>query len=150
MRLARCPFLDQGEGATRAELLALARAADDVARGEQSFLIYPEGHRSRDGRLQPFMPRGSRLVLERARDRPVYLVVVDGLWHLRTLADIAFRLAGSSARAVVLGPFAVPGENSEVGPFVEFLRERMAEALASLRLPATENAPLAARPHPAA
>ena len=60
-------------------------AADQVARGELSTLIFPEGHRTRDGEIGPFMRAGLRAILLRAQ-RPVYLIVVDGLWRARTTA----------------------------------------------------------------
>src|SRR5690242_10838937 len=43
-RMAGFPFVSQGHTSTRAELRSLLAAADSVARGEASLLIYPEGH----------------------------------------------------------------------------------------------------------
>ena len=71
IRWMRCPLLFQGRSASRAEVLGLRNAAEEVARGDHSMVIYPEGHRSRDGQILPFMRVGLRLVLGTARGRPV-------------------------------------------------------------------------------
>lgn len=58
----------------------------DMARTAQernvSLAIFPEGTRSRDGRLQPFKRAGSRALLEGADQLPVVPVAVDGAWRL--------------------------------------------------------------------
>ena len=130
-RLGGFPFLAQGRRASREELLALQRSADDVARGDTTLVIFPEGHRTRDGSLGRFMRSGLRLVLQRAR-RPVYYVVADGLWHARTAADVLHTFAHSELRLAVHGPLAPPDDES-VDAFIDALHERMAAALAELR-----------------
>lgn len=130
-RLARFPFVSQGQVITREELRALVEAAEAVARGEQSLLIFPEGHRTRDGAIGPFMTSGLRLVLRKAR-RPVYAVVTDGITQSRTVADALTNIAGTRVAAVVLGPFDPPPAR-EIDGFVVALRERMIAALAELR-----------------
>ena len=117
-----------------------------MARGEQSFLIYPEGHRSRNGQILPFMAAGLRLVLERARQRPVYVVVVDGMSHLRTSKDTALHIAGTHGRVAILGPYTIPPGKSELGKFIETLRIRMIEALHRQRA-ASPDLPTLATPH---
>lgn len=133
IRLMRCPLLTQRTVLPRKELRSLLDAADQVARGEQSLLIYPEGHRSRSGVILPFMKPGLSLMLRHARQRPVYVVVADGLGHVRTFRDMALRLSGSTARIAVLGPYNTPAEDVELDPFIDGLRSRMIEGLAELR-----------------
>jgi 1-acyl-sn-glycerol-3-phosphate acyltransferase len=137
-RLAHFPFVSQGVSATRAELRGLLGAADLVARGEATLLIYPEGHRTTDGAISPFMASGLRLLLQRAR-RPVYCVVTDGIWRARRVADV-FDFADMRADVVVLGPFAPP-EADDLDRFIEQLRERMIAALADLRGVPAESVP---------
>ncbi len=132
-RLAGFPSLKQGERATRAEHAAMVAAAEAVGRGERTMLIYPEGHRSRDGELQPFMGQGLKLVFRHAAHRPVYVMVVDGAWKLRSLSDIALRLAGRTVHLRVLGPFTVPAERGEHDAFIESLRGEMLTTLTRLR-----------------
>jgi 1-acyl-sn-glycerol-3-phosphate acyltransferase len=133
LRLMRCPLLDQGNSATRSELLALREAADQVERGEQSLLIYPEGHRSRNGMILPFMKPGLRLMLRRASSRPVYVVVCDGLGHLRSFTETALGLAGSRVQVAILGPYNTPATDVERDRFLDGLRQDMIQALAALR-----------------
>ena len=135
MVLARFPAVLEGDRATRAELLALARAAQQVARGEQSLLMFPEGHRSRDGSILPFVPGGLRLVFQNAGGRPVYVVVMDGLWHLRTFTETARSLSGSTARVRILGPYTIPPDPGEWDDFIASLRRRMVQTLEHLRSP---------------
>ena len=148
-RLGGFPSLTQGERATRAEHAAMAAAAEAVGRGERTMIIYPEGHRSRDGEIQPFMPEGLRLTFRRARQVPVYLVVIDGVWRLRTFADIALRLAGQTARVEVRGPYAIPPETSDHPAFIESLRAEMVASLAQLRAGGPARSPSAPLAHDA-
>ena len=147
-RLMRCPFVSQGRSTSRAEVVRLAEAAQEVARGEQSLLIYPEGHRTPDGQILPFMTPGLRLILARAR-RPVYAAVVDGVWSAGTFGEAALRIAGSRAEVVVLGPFT-PAPGEDLDAFIGSLRERMAANLAERRAAAAPPSERAtARPVPA-
>jgi 1-acyl-sn-glycerol-3-phosphate acyltransferase len=143
IKLMRCPLVTQRAVIPRSELRALLDAAGQVARGEQSLLIYPEGHRSRNGSILPFMKPGLRLFLSRARERPVYIAVVDGLGHLRTFADTALRLSGTTGRVRVLGPYNTPPNDVELDGFIDSLRQRMVETLAELRRTAAEASPIA-------
>ncbi len=149
-RLAGFPAMSQSGRATRAEHAALAAAADAVARGERTMIIYPEGHRSRDGQLQPFMTQGLALLFRRAPQRPVYLVVLDGLWPLRTFTDIALRVAGQTGRVAVRGPYAIPSDRRGQAAFITSLRAEMLAMLERLRTPGPPDStavPLAQRPH---
>lgn len=131
-RLARYPFVTQKRDSVEADLAEIRRAADEVAAGEHALAIFPEGHRTRDGEIGPFMQRGLRLILSRARV-PVYCVVADGIWGARTFAEAAYKMSGARVDAVVLGPFDPPASDDELPDFVAGLRERMVEALHGLR-----------------
>lgn len=133
VRIARYPLLSQGRTATREELLALRDAADQVAAGENSLLIFPEGHRTRGGEVAPFMKSGLSLILPRA-NRPVYCIVADGMWHARTFWDAALRFAGLEVSACVLGPFDPPARG-DAEAFIGDLRAQMIEAIQQLRCP---------------
>lgn len=130
-RLAGFPFVSQGRGLTRDELQSLTVAADRVARGELCMLIYPEGHRTRDGRIGRFMRGGLRIVLPRAR-RPVYCIVADGMTTARTTGEALTGVAGSQVEVTVLGPFDPPTEES-VDEFIESMHRHMSEALSAMR-----------------
>jgi 1-acyl-sn-glycerol-3-phosphate acyltransferase len=114
LRLARHPLIGQKRESRRQDVVAIANAADAVAGGESSILIFPEGHRTRDGEIGPFMKAGLKAILLRARS-PVYVLIIDGLWRSRTTADSLFNFAGMRGSLDVLGPLE--------------LRERMCAAL---------------------
>lgn len=133
-RLARYPFVSQKRVLSRTELAALTDAAEQVARGEQSLLIFPEGHRSRDGGLGRFMRNGLRIVLARA-ERPVYCVAVHGMVNARTFADGLANFANLDIRAAVSDAIEPPPAGSDdatVDQFIDSLRSRMADMLVQL------------------
>ncbi|MGH7721003.1 MAG: lysophospholipid acyltransferase family protein [Gemmatimonadaceae bacterium] len=131
-RLARFPLLAQRRSVSRAELRSLVAAAEQVAAGQQSLLIYPEGHRTRRGEIAPFMKPGLRLILSRAR-RPVYVIVADGIWHVRTFIDAALRFVGTSIDVIILGPFTPPSNAAELDAFIDTLHRHMEAALVEIR-----------------
>ena len=147
-KLCGFPSLSQGAHARREEHRAMVGAAEAVARGERTLIIYPEGHRSRDGEIHPFMTSGLQLVLRHTQERPVYLIVADGLWRLRSIADIALRTAGSLCTVQILGPYAVPDDPREHPAFIASLRDEMLTVLERLRATGAETAPLASHPQP--
>ncbi|MBX6330875.1 MAG: 1-acyl-sn-glycerol-3-phosphate acyltransferase [Gemmatimonadaceae bacterium] len=131
-RLARYPFVSQKRTLARAELAALTDAADQVARGEQSLLIFPEGHRTRDGQIGRFMRPGLRIILSRAA-RPIYCIVADGMAESRTTLDALFRFADTRINVTILGPFPPPADEGAIDPFIDSLHAQMTAALAQLR-----------------
>ncbi len=141
VKLLRFPVVTQKRENLRTELPAIAEAADATARGDNSMLIFAEGHRTRDGLIAPFMRTGLRVVLERAK-RPVYCVVADGLWHARTTFDAATGFAGATCSVHILGPFTPPSSNLD--DFIEGLRERMVAELDAMRAARAALAPDAA------
>jgi 1-acyl-sn-glycerol-3-phosphate acyltransferase len=147
-RLCGFPSLSQGTHARREEHRAMVGAAEAVARGERTLIIYPEGHRSRDGEIQPFMASGLQLVFRHTQDRPVYIIVADGLWRLRSASDIALRIAGTLCTVQVLGPYTVPADSREHEAFIDALRAEMLTMLTRLRATGAETAPLASHPQP--
>ncbi len=131
IRMGRLPLVRQTKESRRQDLAVIARAAESVASGELSLLIFPEGHRTRDGEIGPFMRAGLRSILLRAQ-RPVYLLVVDGFWRARTAADTLFHFAGTQGVLRILGPFPPPDEPG-TDAYIDELRERMVAELHALR-----------------
>jgi 1-acyl-sn-glycerol-3-phosphate acyltransferase len=138
LRLAGHPVVRQRGNGGADERAELTRALESVARGEHSLLIFPEGHRSPEGTLRPFMTGGLRLAFQHAPHHPVYLALVQGFAHVRTFADLALRIAGTRARVTVLGPFAIPTDPATHADFIASLRERLLETLAAQRRAAGE------------
>jgi 1-acyl-sn-glycerol-3-phosphate acyltransferase len=131
IRLGRLPLVDQKPESRRMDVLAIARAADAVARGELGMVIFPEGHRTHDGEIGRFMSAGLRAILSRAQ-RPVYILVVDGFWRARTTTEALLRFAEISATLRVAGPFPPPPE-AEIDAFIEQMYERMCAELRAAR-----------------
>jgi 1-acyl-sn-glycerol-3-phosphate acyltransferase len=130
-KLGGFPLVTQQPRASRAEVAALLRAASDLASGETTLIIYPEGHRTTDGNIRPFMRSGMRLLLQRSH-RPIYYVVADGLSHARTLDDVLHRFANSTVRVEVRGPFEPPDKQA-IDSFLDDLEARMTATLDEIR-----------------
>lgn len=126
VRLLGCPLIEPRE--RRRSLAALRDAARRQTHG---ILIFPEGHRSRDGEIRTFKAAGAELML-RERTTPVYLVVTDGFWSCRRFVDFVFDMHKIDGWTEVLGPFE-PGPGQDLGEFLEEMRERMAAHLAEMR-----------------
>ncbi len=71
------PLDKEGRGAGK---LSIARAAQLIREKRYSFLLFPEGARSRDGRMQPFRRGGFFLAL--ASGAPIVPVTIRGTFEL--------------------------------------------------------------------
>lgn len=134
IRVGRLPLIGQTKKDLKADLAMVTEAAERTRAGETSFFIFPEGHRTKDGSILPFMTRGLTIALTRI-PHPVYCVVTDGMWRARTLADTMVRVAGSRVRVRIIGPFQPPQEEAGIPAFITFLRERMVATLDEMRRP---------------
>jgi 1-acyl-sn-glycerol-3-phosphate acyltransferase len=130
-KLGGFPLVTQQPRPSKAEVAGLLAAAKDLAAGETTLIIYPEGHRTTDGSIQPFMRSGLRLLLSRAQ-RPIYYVVSDGLWHARTLKETVHSFANSRVDVVIRGPFPPPAKE-DIDSFIDDLHARMTATLAEIR-----------------
>lgn len=125
----------------RSELDALAETARASA---LPILIYPEGHRTRDGEIRPWKRAGLDAFLS-ARDWSVYVIVVDGLWKVGRITDFVRDLSRVRCRVEVVGPFEYDGRGRENhDEFAGELRRVMCAKLSELR--ADESAKNAADP----
>jgi 1-acyl-sn-glycerol-3-phosphate acyltransferase len=132
LRVAGYPFIGQKRSTIERDLAEMAAGADRLAAGEATIALFPEGHRSRDGKIAPFMTGGLKKLVARSH-RPVYCFVGDGMWEVRTVAESMTSLSGTNVDVRVLGPFMPPKEDSEIPRFIESLRERMIAALNDMR-----------------
>lgn len=128
LRLSRAPLVDPKEP-LRGQLDALSVAARTA---EQPLVIFPEGHRSRDGRLRPFKRAGLGAILA-ARDWTVHLIVVDGFWRAGQFRTLPRTLSDLRGKAVSIGPFAWPNPGADVQAFVDEMERRMAVELERMR-----------------
>jgi 1-acyl-sn-glycerol-3-phosphate acyltransferase len=128
VRLLGCPVIDP----KRDPRGALGVLRDRAAALDKGVLIFPEGHRSRDGEIRAFKTAGAQAILS-ARPMPVALLVTDGFWTSRRLVDFVFDCGALRGRTEVLGPFPCPDRPEELGAFLEEMRERMVEHLRQMR-----------------
>lgn len=126
--LRRCPVVDPDKD--RKGAIATLSAAS--RREEHGLLIFPEEHRSTDGKIAPFNSGGVRVIL-RERRMPVYLVVTDGFWVGRSFKDFLLNMGRINGRSEVLGPFEPPSSNHALEAFVGKMRDLMVSRLEEFR-----------------
>ena len=122
MRLAGFVPVDKegiGEGRKR-----IARASGLIREKGYSFLVFPEGQRSWDGRLQPFRRGGFFLALEAGA--PIVPVSIAGTFEL--MPRVSRRVRRGRVRIVFHQPIAAAGFSPETLPE---LMERVRAAIAS-------------------
>ncbi len=126
LQLADCPVVDPGRD--RAAAVALLRNA---VRKDRTIFIYPEGHRTPDGAVQPFRTAGLIAMLTERRV-PVWLVATDGFTAGRRLLDLVqlHRIRGVTE---VLGRFDPPDDEAALPAFVDGLHSRLADGVARIR-----------------
>jgi 1-acyl-sn-glycerol-3-phosphate acyltransferase len=129
IRFINCISVDP-KGERAAAVLALRKAARQGL--NHAVLVYPEGHRSRDGEILPFRPAGLMALLQE-KPLPVWIIVNDGLWRLRTLGDAFFALGTVRCRMRVLGPVMSPENQDDLPAFIEERRQILIQELARMR-----------------
>jgi 1-acyl-sn-glycerol-3-phosphate acyltransferase len=128
MRLLGCPIVDPRRDPAGA-VETVRRAARELSHG---LAIFPEGHRSVDGRVRPFRTAGLEAMLAERRV-PLYVVVNEGTWRVRRLTDLLFRVHLVDAYAEVLGPWEPPVEPEKLREFAQELRHVIIDRLDELR-----------------
>jgi 1-acyl-sn-glycerol-3-phosphate acyltransferase len=126
LRLAECPVIDPDD---RASSVAVLREA---VRRDRTLLIYPEGHRSEDGRLQRFRPAGLVAMLE-GRRVPVWLVATDGFSAGRRLIDFVLNVHRIDGCTELVGRYDPPARAEELPAFVARIRADLGAHLATMR-----------------
>ncbi|HMB69312.1 MAG TPA: lysophospholipid acyltransferase family protein [bacterium] len=129
LRLYEHPLVEPGR-TSREDLLALAETA---AASEWPFLIFPEGHRTRDGAIRPFKRAGLEAILAR-RQWTVYVVVVDGLRRATRFKDFVRHLSSIRGRVESVGPFSSPEREEELDAFIDEMRDVMVRKLEEIRV----------------
>ena len=127
-RLYRYPLVD-ARATLRGELERLRR---DAAASTHPLIIYPEGTRSRTGRIGPFKTLGLTTILA-ARRWSVYVVVADGLWKWTRLKDFFGNLSLMRTRVECRGPFEPPAAEADLDGFIMEMRGVMTGMLDEMR-----------------
>ncbi len=119
------PLDKEGAGAGR---ISIARAARLILEKGYSFLIYPEGQRSWDGKLQPFRRGGFFLALQAGT--PIVPVSIKGTYEL--MPRDKWLIRKGPVRIVFHEPVAVSGYSQDTMPeLMERVRAAVSSALAS-------------------
>lgn len=130
VRLYGYPLVDPGN-TTGQSIAALRREAASSA---HPLAIYPEGTRTRNGRIGRFKLLGLATILG-ARRWQVYVVVVDGLWKCQRLRDLVGNVSSLRVAARTVGPYRSPSPSDDPRPFIGEMRRVMAGMLAEMRAP---------------
>ena len=122
MKLGSYIAIDRGD--SREALESLERAAAKI-RGESSVLLFPEGTRTRDGKLQPFK-RGAFALAVRSRV-PIVPVTVNGSFSI--LPKKGLRIIPGEIEIVIHPQLTTNGWNGREGELQ--LMERVRDAIGS-------------------
>jgi len=111
----------------------LDRLGDLVRAARHPVVIYPEGHRTRDGEIRPWKRAGLQAFLS-ARPWAVHVVVLDGLWRTARIPDFIRNVSTVRCRVELAGTFAYDGTGREHhDEFIDTLERAMCDKLARMR-----------------
>jgi 1-acyl-sn-glycerol-3-phosphate acyltransferase len=105
---------------------AIQRAIRLLNEKRHSFLIFPEGTRSRNGRMQPFKRGGFYLAIE--SNTPIVPVSISGSFEL--MPKGAFFTKRGTIRVNIQAPISVDGYNKDTMPqLIEAVREAVSSGI---------------------
>lgn len=110
----------------------LSVLADSARSSTRTIVLFPEGTRSRDGRIRRFKTAGLTALLA-ARPWTVYVLVVDGFWQSATFADLLKRMDRIRGRLELAGTLEWSDPCADPRPFIGQVRQMMIERLAAMR-----------------
>ncbi len=142
IRTLEHPVVDPGAkaGTVRRHLEKLA----DVARtSDVPLVLFPEGTRTRNGKIGRFQTAGLERILG-AREWTVYVLVSDGYWRHAKLAHFLGGMQEIEGRLSVLGPFEWKNPEADPEEFTARMRGLMVDELARIRGAEADLAPAAA------
>lgn len=109
------------------------RRLEEFARGsEHPVVIFPEGHRTRDGEILRWKKGGLRTVL-RARKWRVHVLTLDGLWKSLSLMEFMRNISKVECRVVEADCFEFDPQRDDVDAVILRMREAMCAKLAEMR-----------------
>ena len=99
---------------------------------DHAVMLFPEGHRTRDGEIAPFRPAGMTALLQGSR-MPVWTIVGDGFWAFRKVKDTFFGLGLVKGRLKVVERVMSPESPEDLPAFIEERRRNMIRERAKMR-----------------
>ncbi len=129
VRYLECIVIDPRRDRTGA-VIALQQAAQQGLR--HAVMLFPEGHRTKDGEIAPFRPAGMTALLQ-GRPMPVWTIVSDGFWHFRKVMDTFLGLGTVRGRLKVVERVMSPENPDDLPAFIEERRQNMIRELAKMR-----------------
>ncbi|MCI0451826.1 MAG: hypothetical protein L0Z51_05465, partial [Candidatus Latescibacteria bacterium] len=121
----------------RSELEELAAAART---SEHPIVLFPEGHRTKDGEIRPWK-RGALDAFLCARAWTIHVVVIDGLWQAARLPDFVRTLTRIRCRVETAAVIEYDGHDlASHDEIVERTRAAMCDKLSEMRRAAREEA----------
>lgn len=127
VRMTGSPVVDP-ERDPRAAVDELRRRAPELRHG---VVLFPEGHRSRNGAVRPFKAAGAQALLE-GQAMPVWVVATDGLWSSPRLVDFVFNIHRIHARTEVIERLP-PATGAETPALLERARAAIVARIEELR-----------------
>lgn len=125
MRLLQCQFIDRSN--PRQSVSCLNEAARALSREGRSFILFPEGTRSRRDEMGPFKSGGFRIASKTGA--PIVPVAIDGSFRLMEGNGMWIRPA--QVTVTILPPVETKGlSREEVKALEETVQRRIAEAKA--------------------
>jgi 1-acyl-sn-glycerol-3-phosphate acyltransferase len=94
--------------------------------------IFPEGHRTRDGRLLKWKRGGLRALLGARRWR-VHVIALDGLWQSLAIFEFVRNVSRVRCRVVEADTFDFDPDRDDVEAAIDRMRAAMERALAEMR-----------------
>lgn len=130
-RLGRFAFLDRKTGAKSAEK-ALVDFCDAVKKERTGCVMFPEGTRSRDGKIGDFKVVGVA-TLAAHLDFDVLVTTLDGTWRVGTLSDICRNLPELEIRIHIEPPRPIAPFREKTRESLDKISDQMKKRLADFR-----------------
>jgi len=118
--------------ANRRDIPRMKAMARNLAHWDASIVIFPEGTRSRDGRLLPYKAAAVRIVAQES-GLPILPIVIDGTHVASDLAGFAKQMHSARATMTIGKPIAVEAWEGRIEAVVEEIRTWAADTIASGR-----------------
>jgi 1-acyl-sn-glycerol-3-phosphate acyltransferase len=118
--------------ATRQDITRMKTMARELEYWDGSAVVFPEGTRSRDGRLLPYKAAAVRIVAQES-GLPLLPVVIDGTHVAADLAGFALRMPGGRGTLTIGTPIPPEMWNGRIEDVVEEVRTWAAETIAKGR-----------------